>query len=573
MPLFGGLDIWKANTKIIDALRDAGRLLSSSTMVHSYPHCWRHKSPVIYRAAAQWFVRMDEGDGVFTVDKAQQTLRAIALEAIDAVSFYPENGRARLRDMIANRPDWCISRQRNWGVPLPFFLHKESGELHPDTLALIDRAAALVEQGGVEAWATLDAAQWLGAHGEHSAEHYRKSTDILDVWFDSGSTFFHVLRGSHPQSGHDSGPEADLYLEGHDQHRGWFHSSLLIACAIEGHAPYRGLLTHGFTVDGSGRKMSKSLGNYMPLAASAQKYGAEILRLWCAATDYSGDLAIDDKILARVVDSYRRIRNTLRFMLANTSDFDATENSVPVEQLLEIDRYAIARAAQFQADVLAHYEVYEFHPVVAKLQVYCSEDLGAFYLDVLKDRLYTTAPKSLARRSAQTALWHITHAMLRWMAPFLSFTAEEAWKVYGAGTSPSIYTETYWEFPLRDDDLLAKWSRILEVRAAVNKEIEALRVEGKVGSSLQATIEIAAPADLHAILASLGDDLKFVTITSAASLVKGNELAVKVSASTATKCERCWHWRDDVGADAAHPTICARCVSNLYGAGEMRKAA
>jgi isoleucyl-tRNA synthetase len=573
LPLFGGLDIWKANARIIDALRDAGRLLSSSTMLHSYPHCWRHKSPVIYRAAAQWFVRMDEGDGVFTVDKAQQTLRAIALVAIDAVSFYPENGRARLRDMIANRPDWCISRQRNWGVPLPFFLHKGSGELHPDTLALIDRAAALVEQGGVEAWATLDAAQWLGAHGEHSAEHYRKSTDILDVWFDSGSTFFHVLRGSHPQSGHESGPEADLYLEGHDQHRGWFHSSLLIACAIEGHAPYRGLLTHGFTVDGSGRKMSKSLGNYMPLAASAQKYGAEILRLWCAATDYSGDLAIDDKILARVVDSYRRIRNTLRFMLANTSDFDATQDSVPVEQLLEIDRYAIARAAQFQADVLAHYEVYEFHPVVAKLQVYCSEDLGAFYLDVLKDRLYTTAPKSLARRSAQTALWHITHAMLRWMAPFLSFTAEEAWKVYGAGTSPSIYTETYWEFPLRDDDLLATWSRILDVRAAVNKEIEALRVEGKVGSSLQATIEIAAPADLHAILASLGDDLKFVTITSAASLVKGNELAVKVGASTATKCERCWHWRDDVGADAAHPTICARCLSNLYGAGEMRKAA
>jgi len=570
LPLFGGLNIWKANAKIIDALRDAGRLLASGKMLHSYPHCWRHKTPVIYRAAAQWFVRMDEGDGVFTVDKAPKTLRETALEAIDAVSFYPENGRARLRDMIANRPDWCISRQRNWGVPLPFFLHKVSGDLHPRTLEFIDRAADLVQAGGVEAWSKLDEREWLGA----DAELYAKSHDILDVWFDSGSTFFHVLHGSHPGGSHDSGPEADLYLEGHDQHRGWFHSSLLIACAIEGHAPYRHLLTHGFTVDGSGRKMSKSLGNYMPLDASAQKYGAEILRLWCAATDYSGDLAIDDKILARVVDAYRRIRNTLRFMLANTSDFDAGKDSVPVEKMLEIDRYAIARAAQFQADVLAHYEVYEFHPVVAKLQVYCSEDLGAFYLDVLKDRLYTTAPKSLARRSAQTALWHITHAMLRWMAPFLSFTAEEAWKVFAPGRSPSIYTETYWQFPRPEDTaLLDKWSRILEVRAAVNKEIETLRAEGRVGSSLQATIEIVAPASLHAILASLGDDLKFVMITSAATLVAGDELAVRVHPSTATKCERCWHWRDDVGKDAAHPTICARCVGNLYGAEEVRKAA
>ena len=573
LPLFGGMNIWKANPVIAETLRDVGRLFATANLTHSYPHCWRHKTPVIYRAAAQWFVRMDEGVGVFTKDKPAQTLRQIALAAIEQTSFYPENGKARLHDMIANRPDWCISRQRNWGVPLPFFLHKDTNELHPDTMALIDKAAAIVEEGGVEAWSRLTAEDVLGAEG---AKHYTKSNDILDVWFDSGSTFSHVLNektGSHPGATPADGPEADLYLEGHDQHRGWFHSSLLIACAIEGHAPYRGLLTHGFTVDGSGRKMSKSLGNYMPLAESAHKYGGEILRLWCAATDYSGDLAIDDKILARVIDAYRRIRNTLRFLLANTSDFDAKADLVPVAQMLEIDRWALARAAQFQDEVLAHYQVYEFHPVVAKLQVFCSEDLGAFYLDVLKDRLYTTAPKSLARRSAQSALWHLTHAMLRWMAPFLSFTAEEAWQIFAPG-SVSIFTETYSDTGAwRDDTLLAKWARIRAIRDVANKEIEALRTAGQVGSSLQAELTIAADIADHALLASLGDDLKFVTITSKALLEAADALGVEVRASNATKCERCWHYRDDVGADTAHPTLCGRCTSNLYGSGEPRRIA
>jgi isoleucyl-tRNA synthetase len=575
-PLFGGLKVWDANPKVVDALRVAGSLLHAAQESHSYMHCWRHKSPLIYRAASQWFVRMDgatrETAGVMQKETVGETLRQTALHAIEATAFYPSWGKARLHGMIANRPDWCISRQRNWGVPLPFFTHKATGELHPRTLELLELAAQKVEQGGVEAWSRATVADFLPPE---EAADYEKASDILDVWFDSGSTHRTVMRGSHAA---ELAYPADLYLEGSDQHRGWFHSSLLIGAAIDGRAPYRGLLTHGFVVDAQGRKMSKSLGNGIDPAELAQKMGAEIMRLWVAATDYSGEMSIGDEILKRVVESYRRIRNTLRFLLANTSDFDIARDAVPVDAMLEIDRYALALTAQMQAEALECCARYEFHPVIARLQTFCSEDLGAFYLDILKDRLYTTATDSRARRSAQTALWHVTASLLRIMAPFLSFTAEEAFAVFSPNASGTIFSEVYHELPgvAGHEALLAKWSRIRAVRADVLKAIEAQREAGRIGSSLQAELDLSLAGDRHALLATLGDDLRFVTITSRATLhgaASEAEEKIVVTASAHAKCDRCWHWRADVGSDGAHPRLCGRCADNLFGAGESRTVA
>ncbi|ATE60253.1 isoleucine--tRNA ligase [Thauera sinica] len=564
LPFFGGMNIWKANAAIVDKLAEAGALLSSGKITHSYMHCWRHKTPLVYRATAQWFVGMDKP----TADGS--TLRERALRAVESTKFYPAWGQARLHAMIANRPDWCISRQRNWGVPIPFFLHRETGELHPRTVELMEEVAKRVEKEGIEAWFKLDAAELLGSE----AALYHKIGDTLDVWFDSGTTHWHVLRGSH-DDGHPEGPRADMYLEGSDQHRGWFHSSLLTGCAIDGHAPYRSLLTHGFAVDGQGRKMSKSLGNVVVPQEVTGKLGAEILRLWVASTDYSGELSISKEILDRVVEVYRRVRNTLRFLLANTADFDIEKDAVPLDQWLDIDRYALAVTRRLAQQAEADYAKMEFHRIVQALQVFCAEDLGAFYLDILKDRLYTTAAGSLPRRAAQTTLWHVTQTLLKLMAPILSFTAEEAWAVINPGKDDSVMLHTFHALPAQEGEagLMARWETIRGVRADGLKVIEQLRTDGKVGSSLQAELALCLTSDKFTAMASLGEDLRFVTMTSAATLSEvaaAEDERIVASPRDAQKCERCWHYVESVGSHAEHPALCGRCVGNLFGDGETR---
>jgi isoleucyl-tRNA synthetase len=584
LPLFGGEMIWKANPKIVKALEDRGVLFArNDNHVHSYMHCWRHKTPVILRATVQWFAGMDDVPG-FNGVKPREPLRATALRGIEATQFYPEWGKARLHGMIANRPDWTLSRQRQWGVPMPFFIHKETGMLHPRTLDLLEQVAQRVEQGGIEAWQTLEATELLG----DDATRYEKVKDTLDVWFDSGATHYTVMRGSHRA---ETGFPADLYLEGSDQHRGWFHSSLLVACMMDSVPPYRGLLTHGFVVDGDGRKMSKSLGNVIVPQEVMGELGADILRLWVAATDYSGELSISREILKRVVESYRRIRNTLRFLLANIADFDAIRDAVPVDEWLEIDRYAWLITYDLQrllappgkhADVVGHYGRYEFHLIVQSLQTFCSEDLGGFYLDIIKDRLYTAPAHSRARRSAQNALYHITQSLVRLMAPILSFTAEEVWEELADGTT-SVFEQTWYEFPLPRDaeQLRLRWRKLRELRADVLKQLEALRAAGKVGSPLQGEVELYASGENGDFLRSFADDLRFVFITSQARVKNGAAAAeavgtvlpdvrIKVYPSSHAKCERCWHYREEVGRNGEHPGLCGRCLSNLFGPGEPR---
>ena len=585
LPLFGGLSIWKANPKIVSHMQEKGVLLASADEVHSYMHCWRHKTPVILRATLQWFAAMDEAPG-FNGVKPSESLRATALRGVEQTQFYPAWGKARLAGMIANRPDWTMSRQRQWGVPMPFFVRKETGELHPRTLDLLEEVARRVEQGGLEAWQTLDPRELIG----NDAAYYEKVKDTLDVWFDSGTTHFTVLRGSHKD---ESAFPADLYLEGSDQHRGWFHSSLLVSCMMDGFPPYRSLLTHGFFVDGSGHKMSKSKGNVIIPQEVMDELGADILRLWVAATDYSGELSISKEILKRVVESYRRIRNTLRFLLANLADFAVERDALPVDEWLEIDRYALVMMHDLQRALTpselgnknvehqGHYGNYEFHLVAQKLQTFCSEDLGGFYLDILKDRLYTTRADSRPRRAAQNALYHITQSLTRLLAPILSFTAHEVWEVLH-GSRSSVFEQTWYELELPTDAerLRERWTRLRALRSDVQKQLETLRVAGKIGSSLAGEVDLYANGAETDFLGSFADDLRFVFITSQARLRHDSAedtlnsvlpgVKLRVFPSPHRKCERCWHYRADVGADPTHPAICGRCTANLYGTGEPR---
>jgi len=575
LPFFGGQFIWKANPAIVAKLEEVGALLKHEAIKHSYMHCWRHKTPLIYRATAQWFVGMDKQPN------QGGTLRERALAAIEQTQFTPAWGQARLHSMIAGRPDWCISRQRNWGVPIPFFLHKATGELHPRTVELMEEVAKRVEQQGIEAWFKLEPAELLG----DEAGDYEKILDTLDVWFDSGTTHWHVLRGSHPQ-GHASGPRADLYLEGSDQHRGWFHSSLLTGSAIDGHAPYKGLLTHGFTVDERGHKMSKSLGNTVAPQKINNTLGADILRLWVAATDYSGEMAVSDQILQRSADAYRRIRNTARFMLANLNGFDPARDLLPPEQMLDLDRWALDAAARLQDEILEAYGEYRFWNVYSKLHNFCVQELGGFYLDIIKDRQYTTRADSVARRSCQTALFHITEALVRWIAPILAFTAEEIWQYLPGERNESVMLNTWYEGLARLPEGFALdaayWTRVMAVKGAVNKELEALRSAKAIGGNLQAEVTLFGDDALQADLARLGNELRFVLITSTAEVRPAGEapeqavttevpgLKLRILKSEHAKCGRCWHHRADVGTHAAHPELCGRCVENIEGAGEVR---
>jgi len=554
-----GVFVWKANDIVLQAMQASGHLLHQEKLKHSYPHCWRHKTPIIFRSTPQWFIGMEQGD--------KKSLRSLANKAVDETAFFPSWGRARLEAMIKNRPDWCVSRQRNWGVPMTFFVHKETMQLHPRTTELLEQVAKLVEKSGIEAWFSLNSVDLLG----EDAAHYRKLSDTLDVWFDSGATHYAVLA---KREGLRS--PADLYLEGSDQHRGWFQSSLLTGCAINDRAPYDALLTHGFVVDGHGHKMSKSKGNVVAPQKIFDTMGADILRLWTASTDYSGELTISDEILKRVVESYRRIRNTLRFLLANIADFDAKRDALPVAEWLEIDRYALSLSQKLQDEMCADYERYEFHFAVQKLLAFCSEDLGSFYLDILKDRLYTAGENSKARRSAQNALYHITQSLSRLIAPILSFTGEEVWATLTGKDDVSVFEQLWYELPASglNGEAVSAWADIRAVRELVNKKLEEQRGAGAIGSALQAEVDVYAPKVTFELLSRLGDDLRLVFITSRANVhLREGELEIKVTPSTHSKCDRCWHYRADVGANAEHPTLCGRCVSNLFGAGETRRHA
>ena len=564
VPLFAGEHVYKVDEKIVELLQDKGVLLHQEKLVHSYPHCWRTKTPLIYRATPQWFISMQQND---LLDHAQK--------AADAVQWIPSWGKARIESMLDASPDWCISRQRTWGVPIALFVHKETHEIHPDTPALMEKVAERVDAEGMDVWFDLDPAELLG----DEADQYQKVTDTLDVWFDSGVTHYAVLERREGLRF-----PADLYLEGSDQHRGWFQSSLKTSIAINDCAPYKQVLTHGFTVDAQGRKMSKSIGNTVAPQDVINKLGADVLRLWVSATDFSGEMAVSDEILKRTADSYRRLRNTARFFLSNLAGFDPAQDLLPAEELLALDRWALDKAARLQDEIVAAYDNYQFHQIYQKLHNFCVVEMGGFYLDIIKDRQYTTREDSVARRSAQTALYHIVQAFTRWIAPILSFTAEELWQFIPGNTSESVFIEEWYalpKLPVDADKGADYWVAIAQVKTAVNKVLEEQRGAGNIGGSLQAAVTLYADDDLREKLLELQDELRFVLICSSTSVQRlsdaagahATELAglkVDVRKVDHPKCARCWHYRADVGADPEHPEICSRCVDNVAGAGEER---
>lgn len=564
-PMFAGQHVWAANKTIVQALADKGQLLHHESVLHSYPHCWRHKSPTAFRTTPQWFISMDK-----------QQLRKRALSEIKQVKWIPGWGQERIYGMIENRPEWCISRQRTWGVPIPFYVHKQTGQLHPDTQNIMAQVADMFEQKGMDIWYDLDDALLLG----DAVADYEKVTDVLDVWFDSGVTHYCVLKAR------DNLREpADLYLEGSDQHRGWFHSSLLTGVAINDRAPYKEVLTHGFVVDKDGKKMSKSLGNVVSPVDVMNKYGADILRLWVSSADYRGEMTISDEILNRAADGYRRIRNTARFMLGNLSDFN-DKDALELSDCLPIDLWALQRMQDLQSQVLAHYDDYQLHHVFQKIHHFCSQDMGAFYLDVIKDRLYTAQTDGQARRSAQTVMHHILHALVRLLAPIVTFTANEIWQAMGH--ERHILFEQWYTFPktaTHNPISVEQWQLMIEVRKLVSKELELLRVAGQIGGSLDAEVTIFVDEALQQQLSPFAEELRFVLITSEAKFaaldksaddiiqLEHHQLLIKATQAQGDKCERCWHIQDSVGQDNNHPSLCHRCVINIEGSGEKRRVA